>query len=241
MLSSARARAGRLLSAAARRHSSTHLAALIERSPQLTPELREYERELVADMETHESWAKVYPEALTAAEEGPDRQRARLRLEALLESDGGREGEGDRTGDTRSLDRHLSQRLYLLTRRAADEPWALPQRAWVAPESVRDGLAELVRTRCGDELAVHQMGNAPMAHRKLFDGGSVFFWKVCGCGWVVVGRLWCPRAACEELTTPRPPLPARTPTRPLGHRRPPRRCCMSRVAWRCPTEASTCG
>lgn len=162
----------RLMSGARR----TTLAALIERSPQLTPELGQHEAQRARDLEAAEEVGRVYPPLLTLAEEGPDRQRVRLRLEGMLEREGGRLGEGDRTDDESSLDRKLAQRVYLLTRGAGGE-WGFPQREWAAPATVRDGLTAAVLEACGEELEVHQMGNAPLAHRELADG-SVFYWRM---------------------------------------------------------------
>ena len=116
----------------AARHA-TVLAALVERTPVLTPDLREWEEKQLRHTAALEAAQKVSPSAITAAEEGPDQQRARLRMEGLVERESTREGEGDRTGDMRSLDRRLSQRLYLLVR--VGGRWQLPQEAWTAPEA----------------------------------------------------------------------------------------------------------
>ena len=62
-------------------------------------------------------------------------------MEGIVESEGGREGEGDRSGDESSLDRRLAQRLYLVLQ-DEDGSWAFPQRAWQPPERARDGLHE---------------------------------------------------------------------------------------------------
>ncbi len=193
------------LSAAGRRLLSTggrtHLAALIERSPQLTPDLEPHELDRIEAVAEAERGYKEYPAALTQAEEGPDRQRVRLRMEALLEREGGREGKGDLAGDERSLDRRLTQRVYLLMR-TADGKWGFPQLEWTPPESVRDALAEAVRRTCGEELAVHQMGNAPAGHHACADGGgSTFYWRMlhvsggvevgdgCDYAWLTRGEL----------------------------------------------------
>ena len=151
----------RLVLAGARsaRCKSTLLAALVERSPMLTPD----EAPLTVVQQQAQAAAvrqKVYPTTLTAAEEGPDQQRARLRMEALVEREGGREGDGDRTGDQRSLDRQLAHRLYLLVQ--VDGRWQFPHLAWQPPESARDGLRRAITQSCGDGLATHQMGNAPL-------------------------------------------------------------------------------
>ena len=156
----------------------TMLAALVERSPQLTPDLPDYEVEHRERQLALEAMHKVYPEVLTASEEGPDQQAARLRLEDLLEREGSREGEGDRTGDQHSLDRQLTKRLYLLVR-GADGQWSLPQQEWRGPpESARDGVQRAVSTACGDALRYHQMGNAPLAHLPSEDGSAtLFLWR----------------------------------------------------------------
>jgi hypothetical protein len=153
----------------------TLLAALVERSPQLTPDLPPHELEHMARCEALQGLQKVYPAALTAAEEGPDQQRARLRMEALVEKEGGRTGEGDRTGDERSLDSQLAQRLYLLVH--ADGQWQLPQQEWRPPETARDGLRRAIETSCGTDLAVHAMGNAPLGHMQLEGGEKLFLWR----------------------------------------------------------------
>ena len=80
------------------------LSALIERLPVVTPELSEWEVEWREAREALViSRAKVYNAEFTAAEEGPERTRARLRLEQVVESMGGRQGEGDTTGDESSM------------------------------------------------------------------------------------------------------------------------------------------
>ena len=166
----------RLVLAGARsaRCKSTLLAALVERSPMLTPD----EAPLTVVQQQAQAAAvrqKVYPTTLTAAEEGPDQQRARLRMEALVEREGGREGDGDRTGDQRSLDRQLAHRLYLLVQ--VDGRWQFPHLAWQPPESARDGLRRAITQSCGDGLATHQMGNAPLGHTSLASGDALFLWR----------------------------------------------------------------
>ena len=165
----------RLLSAA---KSTTVLAALVERSPQLTPDLPDYELEHRERQLALEAKHKVYPAVMTAAEEGPDQQAARQRLEQLIEREGSREGEGDRSGDEHSLDRQLAKRLYLLVRDGAGQ-WSLPQQEWRGPpETARAGVQRAVETACGASLAVHQMGNAPLAHLPSEDGSStLFIWR----------------------------------------------------------------
>ena len=80
------------------------LSALIERLPVVTPELSEWEVEWSEAREALViSRAKVYNAEFTAAEEGPERTRARLRLEQVVESMGGRQGGGDTTGDESSM------------------------------------------------------------------------------------------------------------------------------------------
>lgn len=158
--------------------STTILAALIERSPQLTPDPSELEQQQI-DMEAKlEMNHKVYPTSLTSAEEGPDQQRARLRLEGIVERESTREGEGDRSGDEASHDRQLQQRVYLVVR-DSDGTWRLPQRAWAGPpESARDGLLSAITNECGESLNAHQMGNAPLGHLALAGGEkTLFVWR----------------------------------------------------------------
>ena len=155
--------------------NATMLAVMVERSPQLTPEPTEIEKAQYRHTEELEGLHKVYPSALTTAEEGPDQQRARERMERLVDRDGSREGEGDRTGDERSLDRRLAQRLYLLVQ--VDGRWRFPQQTWQPPESAQSGLIRAVTAECGDSLATHQMGNAPMGHRELGSGEKLFLWR----------------------------------------------------------------
>ena len=155
----------------------TLLAALVERPPQLTPDLPDWE---VAESERKESliaFHKQYPEALTAIEEGGDQERARLRMMALVEDQGSREGDGDRTGDERSLERRLAQRTYLLVR-IGDE-WRFPQGVWSDPEQkMRVGLSEALEASCGDELKLHPMGNAPLGHLTVEGSDSTLFvWR----------------------------------------------------------------
>ena len=154
------------------------LAALVERSPQLTPDLPDYELRHRESQLGFEVMHKVYPAAITAAEEGPDQQASRLRLEALLEREGSREGEGDRTGDLHSLDRQLTKRLYLLMQDSSGQ-WSLPQQEWRGPpESARDGVRRAVEAACGEALSIHQMGNAPLGHLPSEDGATTtFLWR----------------------------------------------------------------
>lgn len=165
----------RLLSASA--STRTLLGLLVERTPQLTPDLPDYE--IVNDERKIklEALHKVSPAAITSAEETPDQERARKRLEALIESEGGREGEGDRSGDLTSLDRRLAQRVYLLVR--VGDVWQLPQREWAGPpETAREALAAALEASCGAELNLHPMGNAPLGH--LPDSApdsTLFVWR----------------------------------------------------------------
>jgi len=117
----------------------------------VTPELPAWKREsleLRERLSAHLS--KVYPEQLTVAQEGPDRRQARLRAAAIIESEGAREGEGDRTGDETSLDRKLAHRLYLVLREGG--AWRLPQVHWsggVEAPTVRQCLGEHLSASCG--------------------------------------------------------------------------------------------
>ena len=157
------------------RRDATLLAALVERSPQITPDRLEHEDAQLAHELSKEALHKVYPKVVTAAEEGPDQQRARLRMEELVEREGSREGEADRTGDTRSLDRRLAQRLYLLVQ--VKGQWQFPQQEWQQPVSSRDGLSRVLEASCGSELTTHQMGNAPLGHLPLANGDALFLWR----------------------------------------------------------------
>ena len=161
----------------AARSKSTLLAALVERPPVVTPEPTVLESKQRYFDRKYEGSHKVYPSSLTSAEEGPDQQRARQRMEAIIENEASREGEGDRTGDERSLDRRLAQRLYLLVRQSPDGPWHFPQRAWAGPsERARDGLQAAIADACGESLGVHQMGNAPLGHMEVADD-TLFLWR----------------------------------------------------------------
>uniref|UniRef100_A0A7S0L4P3 Ribosomal protein L46 N-terminal domain-containing protein n=1 Tax=Coccolithus braarudii TaxID=221442 RepID=A0A7S0L4P3_9EUKA len=155
------------------------LAALVERIPVLTPPVPEWKREREELQRSKaELLSKVYPEKFTASEEGPDRKQARLKLEALVQREGGREGEGDRTSDQRSMDRQLARRLYLLLR--VDGTWQLPQTRWPleSKAGVREGLMASLAKHCGEELQLHWMGNAPLAHHAPPDGPHTFFWRL---------------------------------------------------------------
>ena len=104
----------------------TILAALVERLPILTPELPTWKLDSqLRKEEASSARAKIFPEEYTNADEGPDRKRARLRVNALIEREGSREGKGDREEDQQSLDRKLAQRLYLLLH--VEGRWQLPQ------------------------------------------------------------------------------------------------------------------
>jgi hypothetical protein len=157
--------------------SRTLLGLLVERSPQITPDLHDWERTEDERKERLEALHKVSPAALTMSEESPDQERARKRMEQLVEREGSREGEGDRTGDLTSLDRRLAQRLYLLVR-TGDE-WQLPQREWAgAPQTAREALEAAVVANCGSELKLHAMGNAPLGHLPDDAGSSTLFvWR----------------------------------------------------------------
>lgn len=156
--------------------SNATLSVLIERLPVVTPELADWEVEQRLAAEAYaNSRSKVYQEEYTAAEEGPERTRARLRLEQVVESMGGREGEGDRSGDESSMDRKLAERVYLLLQ-GEDGSWSLPQRPWAPPERARDGLRELIAASCGEDLQVHQVGNAPLAHLQR-EQDTIFVWR----------------------------------------------------------------
>jgi len=164
--------------------SSAVLAALVERIPVLTPDEPAWETE---NREQKEAWvaarrSKQYPSQFTEVEEGPSRKTSRLRAERILASDGVRQGTGDASGDTSSLDRELSKRLYLCVR--IDGQWQLPQGRWQPPESARDGVLRHLAEACGDGLAVHPVGRAPVAHVPARaevdgdDGAATFFWRL---------------------------------------------------------------
>ena len=61
--------------------------------------------------------------------------------------------------------------------RDSDGPWRFPQREWAGPpERARDGLQAAIEATCGDALAVHQMGNAPLGHLGG-PAGKLFVWR----------------------------------------------------------------
>ena len=155
----------------------TLLAALVERSPVLTPDLPDHETKHATWRARLEALHKTYPAVLTQAEEGPDQQRARERAVSIVDDWGTREGEGDRSGDETSLDRRLSQRVYLLVR--VDGKWVLPQREWAGPpETSRDVLNKALEAACGTDIKLHPTGNAPFGHLPNLAGGSTtFLWR----------------------------------------------------------------
>ena len=155
--------------------ATTLLAAVIERSPLITPDLKPFE---VAEMErkqARQALQKAYPSELTEIEEGPDQVRARQRLQQVLEKYGGREGEGDKSGNEHSMQRRLAQRLYLLV--CVDGAWQFPSGLWEPPALAQPSLQDLISQRCGDDLTLHPVGYAPVAHQEL-EQGAVFYWKL---------------------------------------------------------------
>jgi len=155
------------------------LAALIERTPILTPKLPAWKVELDLAREARAvALSKSYPLRFTDADEGPDRKQARLRVSNLVE------GGAPPVEDEQSMERRLAQRLYLLLR-VGDE-LRLPQVEWEPaadgePDlSVRERLLREVADKCGDSLQLHWTGNAPLAHMSLPSPaeGNIFFWRL---------------------------------------------------------------
>eukprot|EP00964_Phaeocystis_antarctica_P107629 scaffold72311_cov68-Phaeocystis_antarctica.AAC.2 len=187
------------------------LSALIERLPVVTPELSEWEVEWREAREALViSRAKVYNAEFTAAEEGPERTRARLRLEQGPNPGLARPRQNPRLAEPRQLcyshvcaspwtDRKLAERVYLLLQ-AEDGSWGLPQQPWAPPARARDGLQALIAASCGDELQTHQVGNTPVRSH-----GRNVPWLA---GWLAVGApgweatRWPP--ACPRLALSRP-------------------------------------
>jgi len=188
--------------AARPRFSSTVMAAVIERSPVLTPDLPEWQQQEFARREDYIKFHKVYPRELTDAEEGPDQKRAREKVQMVVERDGGRLGAGDKSGDEATSDRRLAERLYLVV--CIDRTWQFPQALWSPEQSAHACVLAEVANRCGSELAVHPMGNAPMAHLELPDETRIFFYRLLHTGGDiepaagVTDHAWLTR---EELST----------------------------------------
>lgn len=112
------------------------MAAVIERTPVVTPDLPDWQQHHLSFREHYVKMQKVYPKELTSADEGPDQTRARQRVEMILERDGGRLGAGDKQDIKATTDRKLSQRLYLLL--CVDGKWQFPQALRLsAPACVR--------------------------------------------------------------------------------------------------------
>jgi len=155
---------------------NTVMAAVIERSPVLTPDLPDYQQAHFKRREGYIKLQKVYPTQLIEAEEGPDQARARQRVETLLGRYGGRLGAGDTSGEQATLDRKLAQRLYLVL--CVDGVWQFPQASWQEEQTAHECVSLEVAKRCGESLKCHPVGNAPMAHLERPDDTKIFFYRL---------------------------------------------------------------
>lgn len=97
--------------------------------------------------------------------------------------------EADKNGDLGTLDRALDRSLVLLVKQKLGEDyrWILPQSPWVPGETLRQTCERVVEERCGSNLKVKFLGNAPCGFYKYkypkqlrsdgFIGAKVFFYK----------------------------------------------------------------
>ena len=73
-----------------------------------------------------------------------------------------RETDADATNDRRSLERKLSETLYLLVKKPRDRnAWQMPQGGWERGETMKEAAMRELREECGDELSVRVLGNLP--------------------------------------------------------------------------------
>ena len=120
------------------------LTALIERIPVLVPEAPQWKvevREVQAARRLLQS--KMWPEELTFAEEGPDRTRARLKLDEIIQTEAVNADAASTIDNERSTQRAMRQRLFLLLK--VDGRWQLPQ---VGERVVREVHAAVVARKC---------------------------------------------------------------------------------------------
>ncbi|XP_046560193.1 39S ribosomal protein L46, mitochondrial-like isoform X1 [Haliotis rubra] len=95
--------------------------------------------------------------------------------------------DADKSGDKKSTDRKLTEKLVLLVKqKVGDKPlWVFPQGSWSEGESLRETAERVLGVRCGEELSAQFVGNAPCGvHQYVFrsspeteTGVKLFFFK----------------------------------------------------------------
>ncbi|XP_046357802.2 39S ribosomal protein L46, mitochondrial-like [Haliotis rufescens] len=95
--------------------------------------------------------------------------------------------DADKSGDKKSTDRKLAEKLVLLVKqKVGDKPlWVFPQGRWSEGESMRETAERVLGVHCGEELSAQFVGNAPCGvHTYVFrsspetdTGVKLFFFK----------------------------------------------------------------
>mmetsp|Transcript_44931 Transcript_44931/g.66099 ORF Transcript_44931/g.66099 Transcript_44931/m.66099 type:complete len:348 (+) Transcript_44931:112-1155(+) len=168
--------------------------AVVERLPEVTPDVPEWEKEYLDLKEYLDSFGKVYPpeSGLMPPEEddGPVTEEELLALlpEGLVPAP--RVTEADKNGDVKTLNRRLPTRVFFIVRQ--NEKWTYPSVLVNEDETLLSAVKRAVSESAGNELELYCPSNCPMAVNMIaysdeekassenegFYGEQMFFFRV---------------------------------------------------------------
>lgn len=159
--------------------TSISSACVFERLPVVMPDFPEWELDYLQwqhEFRLRTGFYKSLPKELTDQKAGPEETEEG----GLREGGGGWEPSSlttaaDRSGDRRTTNRRLDQRLFLLLRSKQSKRWEFPWVSLQEGESTRAGAERALKTALGtnhDSIQPYFVGNAPAAHFEQMSNDS---------------------------------------------------------------------
>mmetsp|Transcript_30047 Transcript_30047/g.49644 ORF Transcript_30047/g.49644 Transcript_30047/m.49644 type:complete len:297 (-) Transcript_30047:10-900(-) len=154
------------------------VAAVVERLPVVTPDMKEWEREYSELRAYLDTFGFEYPEELGMdkmdEKYGDDEEVVPLP----------RETEADASGDLQTMDRRLKTRIYYAQKNDEGSLWAFPTAVLVGEETLKEAAQRVAKETLGDDIEILALSNCPVAvdldvdKKDGFYGTKTFFMKL---------------------------------------------------------------